>query len=108
MTLSLNARQLVSSAGPVGVPACVDEDPDLFFPPSWAVTPVTAPPSTAEWDALAVCGRCPVREWCLARDIEESSVASRIQGVRGGMRQSERRELHVRLFGRRPRNGAEQ
>ncbi|WP_408058146.1 WhiB family transcriptional regulator [Streptomyces clavifer] len=106
MKLSTNAV-LAASPRPVGVPACKGLDPELFFPEPWQVTPVTAPPSGAERAALQVCDRCPVREWCLSRDLEECTVASRIQGVRGGLRQSDRRELHTRLFGLRPRNGAE-
>ncbi|MCY0954143.1 WhiB family transcriptional regulator [Streptomyces sp. H27-S2] len=89
-----------------GAAACVGADPTLFFPEPWEMTTGAAVPSEAELEALAYCGRCPVLAWCLARDMEQSSTPSKVIGVRGGMRQSDRRELYVRLFGRRPRNGA--
>ncbi|GAA0699594.1 hypothetical protein GCM10010260_84230 [Streptomyces filipinensis] len=91
---------------PSGGPACTAVDPELFFPEPWELTPVEREASAAEREALAVCARCPVQSWCLARDLEQSSTPSKILGVRGGLRQSERRALYVRLFGRRPQNGA--
>ncbi|MEU9568210.1 WhiB family transcriptional regulator [Streptomyces sp. NPDC048161] len=97
MKLSTNAAALTRSAGPAaGIPACKGMDPELFFP---AASYATAGPSPQEREALAVCAGCPVREWCLDRDLEECSVASRIVGVRGGMRQADRRALHGRLYG---------
>ncbi|MFJ6941175.1 WhiB family transcriptional regulator [Streptomyces sp. NPDC101132] len=87
-------------------PACASVDPELFFPKRWELTPVEREASAAEREALAVCAGCPVQAWCLGRDLEQSSTPSRILGVRGGLRQSERRALHVRLFGKRPKNGA--
>ncbi|MGW2585413.1 WhiB family transcriptional regulator [Streptomyces virginiae] len=90
-----------------GWPACTSVDPELFFPEPWELNPVDREASPAEREALAVCAGCPVQSWCLARDLEQSSTPSKIIGVRGGLRQSERRALHVRLFGRRPRNGAQ-
>lgn len=101
--LSLNARALVTAAGPVEVPACEGLDPELFFPEA---SDASVGPSSAERAALAVCAGCPVRDWCLDRELEECTVASRIQGVRGGLRQADRRALHVEVFGRRARNGA--
>ncbi|MFJ2598768.1 WhiB family transcriptional regulator [Streptomyces erythrochromogenes] len=89
-----------------GGAACVGEAPQLFFPDPWETTSGDNPPSDAEREALAVCERCPVLAWCLSEDLTGSSSPSKLFGVRGGMRQSERRALHVRLFGRRPRNGA--
>ncbi|MFI1452126.1 WhiB family transcriptional regulator [Streptomyces virginiae] len=88
-------------------PACTAADPELFFPEPWELTPVEREASPAEREALAVCAGCPVQSWCLARDLEQCSAPSKVLGVRGGLRQSERRALHVRLFGRRPRNGAQ-
>ncbi|MGI5451412.1 WhiB family transcriptional regulator [Streptomyces sp. CA-243310] len=90
-----------------GGPACVGVDPETFFPQPWELTAVEREPSPAEREALAVCAGCRVQSWCLARDLEQCSVPSRLRGVRGGMRQSERRALHIRLFGRRPQNGAQ-
>ncbi|MDA5283675.1 WhiB family transcriptional regulator [Streptomyces sp. Isolate_45] len=79
-----------------GGPACVNTDPELFFPQPWEVTPVERKASPAEREALAVCAGCPcpVQSWCLAQDLDQSSTASVIIGVRGGLRQSERRALH--------------
>ncbi|MEU9568178.1 WhiB family transcriptional regulator [Streptomyces sp. NPDC048161] len=105
MPLSTNAAALTRSAGPAaGIPACKGMDLDLFFPPA---SPASGPPSVAEREALAVCAGCPVRDWCLARDMEECTVTSRVQGVRGGLRQADRRALHVELYGRRAQYGAE-
>ncbi|MEW1798144.1 WhiB family transcriptional regulator [Streptomyces niveus] len=102
--LSLNARGLVRGGAPAGgVAACTGVDPDLFFPEA---SDAAGPASAAERAALAVCAGCPVRDWCLDRELDECTVASRIQGVRGGLRQADRRALHARLFGRRARNGA--
>ncbi|MFF9011008.1 WhiB family transcriptional regulator [Streptomyces goshikiensis] len=78
-------------------PACTAGDPELFFPEPWEVTPVTREASPAEREALAVCAGCPVQSWCLARELEECSTTSKVLGVRGGLRQSERRALHQRL-----------
>ena len=107
MSVSLKTALAAPAAGPSEGPACKGMG-DVFFPKAWQVTPVTAPPSTAERKALAVCGRCPVREWCLAQDLKECTSPSQVLGVRGGLRQSERRALYVERYGRRPRNGAGQ
>lgn len=80
---------------------------DIFFPKPWEQTSVAALPSAEERKALQVCAQCPVREWCLAQDLAECTATSQILGVRGGLRQSERRALFLELNGRRPRNGAE-
>lgn len=101
--VSLNAKRLVADAGPAGVPACKGVNPDLFHPEA---SDIGAPASQAERAALAVCDVCPVVTWCLSRDLEECTVASRIKGVRGGLRQAERRQLHIDLYGRRRKNGA--
>lgn len=94
------AAIVAAGPAPAGTPACAG-DPDTFFPPAWALTPVTAPPSRQEQAALDVCADCPVRDWCLARDLEECTTAARIVGVRGGMRQAERRALHQSLAAER-------
>ncbi|MER5871946.1 WhiB family transcriptional regulator [Streptomyces sp. NPDC002044] len=88
------------------VAACVGADPRLFFPKPQETTSGAAVPSESEREALTFCEECPVLAWCLASDLKQSSTPSKIIGVRGGMRQSDRRALYVRLFGRRPRNGA--
>ncbi|MEV7835371.1 WhiB family transcriptional regulator [Streptomyces subrutilus] len=85
--------------------ACAGLDPEMFFPEA---SPMAAAPLREEREALAVCADCPVQSWCLAQEMNECSTASRVIGVRGGMRQVERRALHVRLFGKRARNGVQQ
>ncbi|MER5417264.1 WhiB family transcriptional regulator [Streptomyces virginiae] len=89
-----------------GTAACVNEDPHTFFPMPWEMTTGEVEPSEAERKALEICGRCPVLAWCLERDLNDSSAPSKIFGVRAGLRQGDRRALYVRLFGRRPQNGA--
>ncbi|MCX5106977.1 WhiB family transcriptional regulator [Streptomyces sp. NBC_00439] len=97
MKLSTNAAALVWSPGPSETPACKGLDLDLFFPEASNASALR--PSPEEREALAVCAGCPAREWCLAREMEECTVTSRIVGVRGGMRQADRRALHVELYG---------
>ncbi|MGW1129875.1 WhiB family transcriptional regulator [Streptomyces sp. NPDC002526] len=102
-TYSLNARQLAEAPPAPGLAACTDVDPELFFPEA---SDLAHRPNSAERAALAVCAVCPVQDWCLERDMEECSTETRVRGVRGGLRQADRRALHVARFGRRPRNGA--
>ncbi|MBT2611431.1 WhiB family transcriptional regulator [Streptomyces sp. ISL-87] len=90
-----------------GDAACVGVDPQLFYPAPWEMTTGAAVPSEAEREALAYCGRCPVRDWCLERDLIDSSTPSKVLGVRGGLRQGDRRALHVKVFGKRAKNGAQ-
>ncbi|MEV0587787.1 WhiB family transcriptional regulator [Nonomuraea sp. NPDC050310] len=62
--------------------ACLDQDPDLFFP----ISPL-GPSRSQIAHAKAVCGRCPVRRPCL-----EYAVETRQQhGVWGGLEPGERR-----------------
>ncbi|MFJ8495336.1 WhiB family transcriptional regulator [Streptomyces sp. NPDC094038] len=51
-------------------------------------------PNKGERSALAVCAVCPaaVRTVCLERDLAQSEL-TRINGVFGGVRQEERREM---------------
>lgn len=66
---------------------CGQADPGLFFPS----TP------TMERRAKALCGRCAVREECLA-----SALAGRVEfGVWGGLNERERRSVLRRNPGRR-------
>lgn len=69
--------------------ACLHEDPDLFFPVG------DAGPARDQMEvAKQVCGRCEVRESCLAWALE----AGLDHGVMGGMTERERRDLRrVRL-----------
>lgn len=57
--------------------ACVDMDPDLFFP---------EPDEPAD-EALAACSGCPVRRECLAAAL----VSREAYGVWGGTTEQDRR-----------------
>ena len=67
--------------------ACLDEDPELFFPIG-----STGPAVHQEIEAKQVCGRCPVREQCLTWALE----AGQDHGVWGGLTEDERRSLKRR------------
>ncbi|QUH03598.1 WhiB family transcriptional regulator [Saccharopolyspora erythraea] len=67
--------------------ACLDEDPELFFPVS-EVGPGARQASAAK----AVCARCPVRSECLDYALENGLD----HGVFGGMTDRERRALSRR------------
>ncbi len=69
------------------VPACLDEDPELFFPIG-----NTGPAILQIEEAKQVCRRCEVREQCLAWALE----AGQDHGVWGGMSEDERRALKRR------------
>ena len=73
---------------------CRDSDPDLFFPvgsTGAAVEEIRA--------AKAVCGKCAVREQCLAFALETNQEA----GIWGGTSEEERRTLRrSALASRRP------
>ncbi|MFJ8193752.1 WhiB family transcriptional regulator [Streptomyces sp. NPDC096094] len=61
--------------------ACVDEDPELFFPVG------TAGPALRDTEAAkAVCARCPVSTQCLAFALK----LGRTSGVWGGTGEEER------------------
>ncbi|WBB62470.1 WhiB family transcriptional regulator [Streptomyces sp. WMMC500] len=67
--------------------ACLDVDPELFFPighkgPMLNQTDV----------AKAVCGRCPVQEPCLGWALRVGQV----EGIWGGLTEDERRALRRR------------
>jgi WhiB family transcriptional regulator, redox-sensing transcriptional regulator len=67
--------------------ACLDEDPELFFPIG-----NTGPAILQIEEAKAVCRRCDVREQCLAWALE----AGQDHGVWGGLSEDERRALKRR------------
>ncbi|MGH8918018.1 MAG: WhiB family transcriptional regulator, partial [Actinomycetes bacterium] len=92
----------------LGGAACVGVDPKVFEPKPWETTSGDAGPSKAERTALEICRQCPVLAWCLSEDLTASSTPSKLVGVRGGMRQADRRALHVRLFGKPAQTGAQQ
>jgi WhiB family redox-sensing transcriptional regulator len=68
--------------------ACLDEDPDLFFP-----TGNTRPAFVQIEEAKVICGRCQVVEPCLKWVIEFGQDA----GVWGGLSADERRTLKGRV-----------
>ncbi|WP_338119559.1 WhiB family transcriptional regulator [Streptomyces parvus] len=98
MKLSTNAAALVWSDGPQTETPCTGRS-ELFFPKA---SQEPDAPSKAERRAIEVCAGCPARDWCLERDLVESSTADRIIGVRGGLREADRRALHRQRYGKRP------
>lgn len=75
--------------------ACVDEDPELFFPVG------AAGPAAQEQRARAkrICGRCPVIAECREYALE----AGVTHGVWGGASEEERRALRARARRRHAR-----
>src|SRR5215212_112444 len=67
--------------------ACLDEDPELFFPIG-----NTGPALLQIEEAKAVCRRCPVMDTCLKWALESGQDA----GVWGGLSEDERRALKRR------------
>ena len=65
--------------------ACRDEDPDLFFPTGYTTADDRAQARTAK----EICGRCPVRELCLAAALRRGET----DGIYGGTTPGERRNL---------------
>lgn len=72
--------------------ACLDEDPDLFFPAG-----TTGPALEQAERAKAVCRRCEVCTQCLDWALETNQEA----GVWGGTSEDERRALRHKLQRRR-------
>ena len=67
--------------------ACLDEDPELFFPVG-----STGPAVVQTEQAKAICRRCPVIDECLEFALETKQDT----GVWGGMSEDERRALRRR------------
>lgn len=67
--------------------ACLDEDPELFFPIG-----NTGPALHQIEQAKAVCHRCPVLQTCLKWALESGQDA----GIWGGLSEDERRALRRR------------
>jgi WhiB family redox-sensing transcriptional regulator len=76
--------------------ACLDEDPELFFPIG-----NTGPALLQIAEAKAVCRGCPVLEKCLSWALETGQDA----GVWGGLSEDERRAM-LRRNRRRARTAA--
>ena len=74
--------------------ACLDEDPELFFPIG-----NTGPALTQIDEAKAVCRRCEVIDTCLKWALESGQDA----GVWGAMSEDERRALKRRTARNRAR-----
>ncbi|MFI1852917.1 WhiB family transcriptional regulator [Streptomyces sp. NPDC020480] len=72
--------------------ACTGLDTQIFFA---RPSELGQQPNKGERSALAVCAVCPaaVRAVCLERDLAQSEI-TRINGVFGGVRQEERREMY--------------
>lgn len=64
--------------------ACIDEDPELFFPVG-----TTGPAVDQADEAKRVCASCEVREPCLEYALDTNQDA----GVWGGLTEDERRAL---------------
>ncbi|MFF7770985.1 WhiB family transcriptional regulator [Streptomyces massasporeus] len=71
--------------------ACTGLDTQIFFA---RPSELDQQPNKGERSALAVCAVCPaaVRAVCLERDLAQSEL-TRINGVFGGVRQEERRQM---------------
>lgn len=74
--------------------ACTSTNPTIF---DMQASPLRDQPNRAERAALAVCGGCPIADLCLVRDMRETPTVFDVQGVRAGLRQSERRALYLAL-----------
>jgi WhiB family transcriptional regulator, redox-sensing transcriptional regulator len=66
--------------------ACLNEDPELFFPIG-----NTGPAVQQLEEAKAVCARCPVLEQCRTWAMDNPKLTE--YGVFGGMSEEERRAL---------------
>ncbi|GAA1189904.1 hypothetical protein GCM10009654_54280 [Streptomyces hebeiensis] len=76
--------------------ACVDEDPELFFPVG-----DSGPAAVQAERAKAVCHGCPVERQCL----EWALTTNRTSGVWGGTDEEERRRLRRRADRRKAAAG---
>ncbi|MFZ3500678.1 WhiB family transcriptional regulator [Streptomyces sp. 5.8] len=78
------------------VAVCSTVDPEAFFPEIHA-SGLSQPPNHAERIALAMCEGCPLMASCLVGEMGEVPSVFQINGVRAGLRQSERRALYLAL-----------
>lgn len=65
--------------------ACGEEDPELFYPE------FRSERDELEREALLVCALCPVRAQCLSDELRYGELEQ--WGTRGGMTESDRRDL---------------
>jgi len=82
--MSVSAATRPASADWASRGACLDRDPDLFFP-----TAPSGPGLQQIAQAKAVCAHCPVRIDCLSYALATGQDA----GVWGGTSAEERREI---------------
>jgi WhiB family transcriptional regulator, redox-sensing transcriptional regulator len=91
----MSAPQPVTASDWPSLGACLDQDPELFFPAARSVT---------AWVQLAlaknVCARCPVRGECLRFAL----ATGQEYGVWGGTSEQERKQMRrlVRVGSQRP------
>ncbi|MFE5482988.1 WhiB family transcriptional regulator [Streptomyces sp. NPDC056527] len=96
--VSTHSYAPVAAAAPARPrPACVDEDPNLFFPVG-----NSSPAVLQIAEAKAVCRRCPVMESCLQGALERGEAA----GVWGGTDEDDRRRMKRRAARQRSRKVA--
>ena len=76
--------------------ACLNEDPELFFPVG-----NTGPAMAQIEEAMKVCQRCDVREECRSWAM----AAGQAHGVWGGLSEDERRAMKRRAARTRLRRG---
>jgi WhiB family redox-sensing transcriptional regulator len=76
--------------------ACLDENPELFFPVG-----TTGPAVTQVDEAKRICGGCEVRAQCLEWALQENQD----HGVWGGLSEDERRSLRRRTARARTASG---
>ena len=79
--MSVPTAARAAPAGWASQGACLDSDPDLFFP----IAP-TGPGLQQIAQAKAVCARCPVRRECLRFAL----ATHQVHGVWGGTSEEER------------------
>jgi WhiB family transcriptional regulator, redox-sensing transcriptional regulator len=95
--MSVPAATRAASASWASHGACLDSDPDLFFP----IAP-SGPALQQAAQAKAICAHCPVRLDCLSYALDTGQDA----GVWGGTTEEERRQIRTERISRGSRPGA--
>ncbi len=72
-----------------GVPNCINEDPELFFPHGEDQRNPNVHQVMAIKEAKAICALCDVRVGCLEKALEDDKIV----GIWGGMTTHERRVI---------------
>ena len=83
----------------------LDEDPELHYPVG-----TTGPALIQAEQAKSLCRRCVVRQHCLdeAMRMEAGTNAANRYGIRGGLDENERANLHKRTIKQRAAERARQ